>query len=91
MKQDIHPNYEMITATCSCGNVIKVRSTLGKDISLDVCSECHPFYTGTQKIMDSGGRVDRFRQRFEIAKQNKRYPHSIKNGASLRFLLPGDN
>jgi len=64
MKKDIHPDYEMMTATCSCGNVIKVRSTLGKDMSLDVCSECHPFYTGTQKIMDSGGRVDRFRQRF---------------------------
>lgn len=64
MKKDIHPDYEMITATCSCGNVIKVRSTLGRDMSLDVCSECHPFYTGTQKIMDSGGRVDRFRQRF---------------------------
>ncbi|MEL0035427.1 MAG: 50S ribosomal protein L31 [Gammaproteobacteria bacterium] len=64
MKKDIHPDYEMMTATCSCGNVIKVRSTLGRDMSLDVCSECHPFYTGTQKIMDSGGRVDRFRQRF---------------------------
>lgn len=64
MKKDIHPDYEMMTATCSCGNVIKVRSTVGKDLSLDVCSECHPFYTGTQKIMDSGGRVDRFRQRF---------------------------
>ncbi len=64
MKKDIHPDYELMTATCSCGNVIKVRSTVGKDLSLDVCSECHPFYTGTQKIMDSGGRVDRFRQRF---------------------------
>ena len=64
MKTDIHPDYELMTATCSCGNVIKVRSTVGKDLSLDVCSECHPFYTGTQKIMDSGGRVDRFRQRF---------------------------
>ena len=64
MKKDIHPDYEMMTATCSCGNVIKVRSTIGRDMSLDVCSECHPFYTGTQKIMDSGGRVDRFRQRF---------------------------
>ena len=64
MKQDIHPKYEEMTATCSCGNVIKVRSTVGRDMSLDVCSECHPFYTGTQKIMDSGGRVDRFRQRF---------------------------
>ncbi len=64
MKTDIHPNYEMITASCTCGNVIKVRSTLGKDLTLDVCSECHPFYTGTQKIMDTGGRVDRFRKRF---------------------------
>ena len=64
MKTDIHPNYEAITATCTCGNVINVRSTVGKDLSLDVCSECHPFYTGTQKIMDSGGRVDRFRKRF---------------------------
>jgi large subunit ribosomal protein L31 len=64
MKTDIHPNYEAITATCTCGNVINVRSTVGKDLSLDVCSECHPFYTGTQKIMDTGGRVDRFRKRF---------------------------
>jgi len=64
MKTDIHPTYEAISATCTCGNVINVRSTLGKDLSLDVCSECHPFYTGTQKIMDTGGRVDRFRKRF---------------------------
>ena len=64
MKTDIHPNYEAITATCTCGNKINVRSTLGKDLTLDVCSECHPFYTGTQKIMDTGGRVDRFRKRF---------------------------
>lgn len=64
MKTDIHPNYETITATCTCGNVINVRSTLSKDLNLDVCSECHPFYTGTQKTMDTGGRVDRFRKRF---------------------------
>ena len=64
MKTDIHPKYEAITATCTCGNKINVRSTLGRDLSLDVCSECHPFYTGTQKIMDTGGRVDRFRKRF---------------------------
>lgn len=64
MKTDIHPNYEAITATCTCGNKINVRSTLCKDLTLDVCSECHPFYTGTQKIMDTGGRVDRFRKRF---------------------------
>ena len=50
MKADIHPQYDAIDATCSCGNVIKTRSTLCKPLSLDVCSECHPFYTGKQKI-----------------------------------------
>ncbi len=64
MKQGIHPTYEEITATCSCGNVIKLRSTLGKDINLDVCSACHPFYTGKQRNVDTGGRVDRFKKRF---------------------------
>jgi len=64
MKQDIHPEYKAITATCSCGNVIETKSTLCKDINLDVCSACHPFYTGRQKVLDTGGRVDRFRKRF---------------------------
>lgn len=64
MKADIHPKYEEITATCSCGNVVKVGSTMCKDLHLDVCSACHPFYTGKQKMLDSGGRVDRFRKRF---------------------------
>lgn len=62
MKADIHPTYEAIEATCSCGNVIKTRSTLCKPIHLDVCSECHPFYTGKQKVLDTGGRIDRFKQ-----------------------------
>lgn len=64
MKADIHPKYEAIKATCSCGNVIETRSTIGRDIMLDVCAECHPFYTGKQKIVDSAGRVDRFNKRF---------------------------
>ncbi len=64
MKADIHPNYADINATCSCGNVIKTRSTLASDINIDVCSECHPFYTGKQKVLDVGGRIDRFKQRF---------------------------
>lgn len=64
MQADIHPRYEAITATCSCGNKIETRSTLGENISLDVCSNCHPFFTGKQKIVDSGGRVDRFKKRF---------------------------
>lgn len=64
MKPDIHPKYGPLNATCSCGNVVQTQSTLGKDILIEVCSECHPFYTGKQKILDSGGRVDRFKKRF---------------------------
>jgi large subunit ribosomal protein L31 len=64
MKSDIHPKYAAIKATCSCGNVVETGSTLGKDIHLDVCSACHPFYTGRQKVADAGGRIDRFKQRF---------------------------
>jgi large subunit ribosomal protein L31 len=64
MKNDIHPKYADMSATCSCGNVVQTRSTLGKDIHIDVCSQCHPFFTGKQKILDTGGRVDRFKKRF---------------------------
>lgn len=64
MKPEIHPKYEAMKATCSCGNVIETKSTLGKDILVEVCSQCHPFYTGKQKVLDSGGRVDRFKKRF---------------------------
>ncbi|MBV1881955.1 MAG: 50S ribosomal protein L31 [Pseudomonadales bacterium] len=64
MRQDIHPDYTSIKATCSCGNVIETRSTICKDIHLDICSACHPFYTGTQKVVDTGGRIDKFNKRF---------------------------
>ncbi len=64
MKADIHPAYNDIKASCSCGNVIETRSTLSADIQIEVCSACHPFYTGKQKIMDTAGRVERFRRRF---------------------------
>ncbi|HIG60503.1 MAG TPA: 50S ribosomal protein L31 [Gammaproteobacteria bacterium] len=64
MKVETHPQYEAIKATCSCGNVIETRSTLCEDIHLDVCSQCHPFYTGKQKMIDSAGRIDRFNKRF---------------------------
>ena len=66
MRADIHPRYEEITATCSCGNVIQTRSTLGKNIHLDVCGKCHPFYTGQQKVVDTGGRIVKFKQRFGV-------------------------
>ena len=64
MKADIHPKYEAMTATCSCGNTIQTSSTLAKDIHIEVCSACHPFYTGKQKQAEAGGRVDRFKKRF---------------------------
>lgn len=64
MNNEIQPKYEDIKATCSCGNVIETRSTLCKNITIDVCSACHPFYTGKQKVLDTGGRIDRFKQRF---------------------------
>ena len=64
MKPEIHPNYDDVTVTCSCGNAIKTRSTLCKDLHIEVCSKCHPFYTGTQKVMDTGGRIERFNKRF---------------------------
>lgn len=66
MKQDIHPEYTEVTVNCSCGNSFKTRSTAGHDLSLDVCSACHPFYTGKQKVLDTGGRVDRFRQKYGL-------------------------
>ncbi len=71
MKADLHPKYDEIEATCSCGNVIKTRSTLDKGIHLDVCSECHPFYTGKQKMLDTGGRIERFNQRFGAVSTKK--------------------
>lgn len=64
MKADIHPAYGKMTATCSCGNVIATRSTLVRDLQIDVCSKCHPFYSGKQKVLDTGGRIDRFKKRF---------------------------
>ena len=64
MKEGIHPAYKEITVTCSCGNTFKTRSALGKDLHIEVCSACHPFYTGKQKILDTAGRVEKFRQRY---------------------------
>lgn len=66
MKPDIHPEYKEISVNCSCGNSFKTRSTLGEDLHLEVCSACHPFYTGQQKIMDTAGRVDKFRRRYGL-------------------------
>ena len=63
MKADIHPKYEETTVTCSCGNTFTTRSTTDS-ISVELCNECHPFYTGKQKLVDTGGRIDRFERRY---------------------------
>ncbi|AGT44841.1 50S ribosomal protein L31 [Treponema pedis] len=65
MKKDIHPKYEETTITCACGNVINTRST-AKDIKVEICSQCHPFFTGKQKLVDTAGRIDRFKKRYNI-------------------------
>ncbi|MCP3671781.1 MAG: 50S ribosomal protein L31 [Gammaproteobacteria bacterium] len=64
MKPDIHPKYTQIKVVCSCGSEFETSSTLGKELHVEICSSCHPFYTGKQKIMDTAGRVDKFRKRY---------------------------
>ncbi|MBI5109940.1 MAG: 50S ribosomal protein L31 [Rhodocyclales bacterium] len=64
MKDGIHPKYAEIEVTCSCGNTFKTASTNVKPLHIEVCSSCHPFYTGKQKIVDTAGRVERFRQKY---------------------------
>lgn len=65
MKPNIHPQYKEVKVICSCGNIITTRSTSTKDVlNLEICSNCHPFYTGKQKIVDTAGRVDRYRQKY---------------------------
>ena len=68
MKEGIHPNYEQTTIKCACGNVIETGSTK-KDIRVEVCSKCHPFFTGKQKMVDTGGRVSRFNKKFGLDKK----------------------
>ena len=68
MKEGIHPKYKTTTVKCACGNEFETRSTK-KDIRLDICSKCHPFFTGKQKLVDTGGRVDRFKKRFNLAEK----------------------
>jgi large subunit ribosomal protein L31 len=64
MKPGIHPEYNDIQVTCSCGSVFTTKSTMGKPLTIEVCSACHPFYTGKQKIVDTAGRVEKFNQKF---------------------------
>ena len=70
MKEKIHPKYEVGTVTCACGNEFKVRSTVG-DMHIEICSNCHPFFTGKQKLIDSAGRVEKFMKKYGLTEKSK--------------------
>ncbi len=80
MKKGIHPKYVECTVTCGCGNTFKTRSTVPK-INVEICSACHPFYTGKQKFVDTAGRVDKFKRRYEKAQQIKKERESKGKGS----------
>jgi large subunit ribosomal protein L31 len=88
MKEGIHPDYPASQVNCACGNKFVTRSTRG-DLSVDVCAACHPFYTGTQKLIDAAGRVDRFRKRYE-AKAAKPAKASAEAAASDASAAPAE-
>ncbi len=68
MKPKIHPNYVDCTVNCACGNTFQTRSTKGEKLKVEICSECHPFYTGKQKILDTAGRIEKFNRRYGLKK-----------------------
>ena len=81
MKEGIHPNYKPTTIKCACGEVIETSSTK-QDIRVDICSKCHPFFTGKQKLVDTGGRVDRFKKRYNMDKKGEK----LRLPAERRFM-----
>ena len=70
MKKGLHPEYKEVTIKCACGETVKTHSTKG-DMTVDICSKCHPFFTGKQKFVDAGGRVDKFKRRLAMSNGNK--------------------
>lgn len=64
LMKDVHPNYTEIKVTCSCGNAFTTRSTMAKDLHIEVCAQCHPFYTGKQKVVDTAGRIEKFKNKY---------------------------
>ena len=85
MKSDIHPAYQEVEVTCSCGNTFKTQSTMKKALHIEVCSACHPFYTGKQKIIDTAGRVEKFNKKYGNRLMRTRV--TLQGLALLFFLL----
>jgi large subunit ribosomal protein L31 len=83
VKEKIHPKYFDTTITCACGNVIKTRSTV-KDIKVEICSNCHPFFTGRQKLIDTAGRIDRFRRKYGLDKKDQAKPAPAKKSKDAK-------
>ncbi len=86
MKKEIHPNYGPSTIQCACGNIIETRSVLPR-IQVDLCSSCHPFFTGKQKLLDTAGRIDRFKKKFDgkVAINKKSSKVAAKAPVKLKF------
>lgn len=87
MKQDIHPKYQDINVVCACGHTFKTGSTMSEDLHVEICSECHPFFTGKQKLVDTAGRVDRFKRRYARGSQAQAAPaeeeaQAVENSAA---------
>jgi len=78
MKKDIHPKYEKAEVTCSCGEKFETRSTTA-EIHVEICSKCHPFFTGTQKLVDTAGRVDKFKEKMKKAEEHRQKRQAISN------------
>jgi len=78
MKKNIHPSYRRTAIKCVCGNVIETRSTVGGDLTVEICSSCHPFFTGKQKLIDTAGRVERFRRKYGLQEKKAAEPESAE-------------
>jgi len=81
VKAGIHPEYAETTVVCSCGNTFQTRSTAGGEMHVELCNECHPFYTGKQKLVDSGGRVERFKRRYGKSSFTREEPAEDADGS----------
>ena len=79
MKAEIHPAYDTVEVVCVCGNKFETRSTMGKTIHVEICSVCHPFFTGKQRLVDTAGRVDRFRKKYGLTEEGGSAPQKDEN------------